>query len=287
MQGRLLGVESRRTSLNVPSPTGTAPGRLAGRVALVFGAGCAGPGWGNGNAAAVAYGREGALVVAVDRDLVAAETTRDLARAEGLTCEALAADVTRSDSVARAVADTMRLHGRIDVLHNNVGYAGMGGPIELLEAEWDRLLDLNLKGVFLACKHVLPVMLQQGKGAIVNISSIAAIRWTGYPYAAYYAAKAGVNQLTVSLAMQYAAQGIRANAIMPGMMNTPLIHQQIAGQYASADDMVRARDAACPMGRMGTGWDVAHAAVFLASDQAAYITGVCLPVDGGISLRGG
>ena len=287
MQSRLRGVESRRTSLNVSSPTGTAPGRLAGRVALVFGAGCAGPGWGNGNAAAVAYGREGALVVAVDRDLAAAEATRDLARAEGLTCEALAADVTRSDSVARAVADTMRLHGRIDVLHNNVGYAGMGGPIELLEAEWDRLLDLNLKGVFLACKHVLPVMLQQGKGAIVNISSIAAIRWTGYPYAAYYAAKAGVNQLTVSLAMQYAAQGIRANAIMPGMMNTPLIHQQIAGQYASADDMVRARDAACPMGRMGTGWDVAHAAVFLASDQAAYITGVCLPVDGGISLRGG
>ena len=130
-------------------------------------------------------------------------------------------------------------------------------------------------------------MLQQGKGAIVNISSIAAIRWTGYPYAAYYAAKAGVNQLTVSLAMQYAAQGIRANAIMPGLMDTPLIHQQIAGQYASPDDMVQSRNAACPMGRMGTGWDVAQAAVFLASDQAAYITGVCLPVDGGISLRGG
>jgi NAD(P)-dependent dehydrogenase (short-subunit alcohol dehydrogenase family) len=130
-------------------------------------------------------------------------------------------------------------------------------------------------------------MLRQGKGAIVNISSIAAIRWTGYPYAAYYAAKAGVNQLTVSLAMQYAAHGIRANAIMPGMMNTPLIHRQIAGQYADPDEMLRVRDAACPMGRMGTGWDVAHAAVFLASDQASYITGVCLPVDGGISLRGG
>ncbi len=263
-------------------------GRLAGRVALVFGAGCAGPGWGNGNAAAVAYGRAGALVVAVDRDQAAAEATRDLARAERLASEALAADVTQSDSVAAAVADTMRLHGRIDVLHNNVGHAGMGGPVELPEAEWDRLLDLNLKGVFLACKHTLPIMLRQGKGAIVNISSIAAIRWTGYPYAAYYyAAKAGVNQLTVSLAMQYAAQGIRANAIMPGMMNTPLIHQQIAGQYASAADMVRAREAACPMGRMGTGWDVAHAAVFLASDEASYITGVCLPVDGGISLRGG
>lgn len=273
--------------MDVPTVAEAPLGRLAGRVVLVFGAGCVGPGWGNGNAAAVAYGREGALVVAADRDLRAAEATRELARAEGLACEALAADVTRSDSVAQAVADTVRLHGRIDVVHNNVGHAGMGGPIELPEAEWDRLLDLNLKGVFLACKHVLPVMLRQGKGAIVNISSIAAIRWTGYPYAAYYAAKAGVNQLTVSLAMQYAAHGIRANAIMPGMMNTPLIHQQIAGQYADPDEMIRARDAACPMGRMGTGWDVAHAAVFLASDQASYITGVCLPVDGGISMRGG
>jgi len=264
-----------------------APGKLAGRVALVFGAGCVGLGWGNGNAAAVAYGRAGALVVAVDRNLAAAEATRDLARAESLACEALAADVTRSDSVAQAVADTMRRHGRIDVLHNNVGYAGMGGPVELPEAEWDHMLDLNLKGVFLACKHALPIMVRQGKGAVVNISSIAAIRWTGYPYAAYCAAKAGVNQLTAAMAMQYAAQGIRANAIMPGLMNTPMIHQQIAGQYADADDMVRARDAACPMSRMGTGWDVAHAAVFLASDEASYITGVCLPVDGGISLRGG
>ena len=277
--------------MGVPEVVEAAParlsGKLAGRVALVFGAGCAGPGWGNGNAAAVAYGRAGALVVAADRDLAAAEATRNLAHAEGLACEAVAADVTKSDSVAQAVADTMRLHGRVDLLHNNVGYAGMGGPVELPEAEWDHLLDVNLKGVFLACKHVLPIMLRQGKGAIINISSIAAIRWTGYPYAAYYAAKAGVNQLTVSLAMQYAAHGIRANAIMPGMMNTPLIHQQIAGQYANADAMVRSRDAACPMGRMGTGWDVAHAAVFLASDDASYITGVCLPVDGGISLRGG
>ncbi len=261
-------------------------GRLQGRVALVFGAGCVGPGWGNGNAAAVAYARAGAVVVAVDRDLHAAEATRDLVQAEGGACLALAADVTRSMSVEAAVAATVAAYGRVDVLHNNVGYAGMGGPVELPEEEWDRIVALNLRGVFLACKHALPVMLAQGQGVIVNISSIAAIRWTGYPYAAYYAAKAGVNQLTVSLAMQYAAQGIRANAVMPGLMNTPLIHQQIAGQYADPAEMVRARDAACPMGRMGTGWDVANAAVFLASDEAAYITGVCLPVDGGISLKG-
>ena len=260
-------------------------GRLDGRVVLVMGAGCVGPGWGNGNAAAVAYAQAGATVFAVDRSLPAAEATRDLVLAEGGACTAWSADVTSSASIQAAVAEAMRRHGRIDVLHNNVGYAGMGGPVELAEAEWDRILDLNLKGVFLACKHVLPVMLAQGRGAIVNISSLAAVRWTGYPYAAYYAAKAGVNQLTVGVAMQYASQGIRANAVMPGMMNTPLIHQQIAGQYADPDDMVRQRDAACPMGRMGTGWDVAHASVFLASDAAAYITGVCLPVDGGLSCR--
>jgi len=131
----------------------------------------------------------------------------------------------------------------------------------------------------------LPHMLARRSGAIVNVSSVAAIRWTGYPYAAYYAAKAAVNNFTMGLALQYAKDGIRANAVMPGLMNTPLIHQQISGQYKDADDMVRARDAACPMGRMGTAWDVARAALFLASDEAAYITGVSLPVDGGLTCR--
>jgi NAD(P)-dependent dehydrogenase (short-subunit alcohol dehydrogenase family) len=259
--------------------------RLQDRVVLLFGAGCVGPGWGNGNAAAVAYARAGAAVVAVDRDLAAAEATVALVLAEGGRCTAVAADVTDGAAVKRAVAGTLDQYGRIDILHNNVGFAGMGGPVELEEADWDGIIALNLKGAFLTCKHALPPMLRQGKGAIVNISSIAAIRWTGYPYAAYYAAKAGLNQLTVGIALQYAGQGIRANAIMPGLMNTPLIHGQIGGRYADAQAMVRARDASCPMGRMGTGWDVANAAVFLASDEAAYITGVCLPVDGGLSAR--
>lgn len=261
--------------------------RLAGRVALVFGAGCAGPGWGNGNAAAVAYAEAGAQVVAIDRDLVAAEATVALVEERGGTAMALAADVLDASSMARAVEAALATHGRIDILHNNVGHAGMGGPLELSESEWDREIALNLKGVFLACKYALPSMLAAGRGAIVNISSLAAIRWTGYPYAAYYAAKAGVNQLTVSLALQYAAQGIRANAVLPGLIDTPLIHQQIAGQYADDAAMVAARNAACPMGRMGTAWDVARASVFLASDEAAYITGVCLPVDGGLSCRAG
>jgi NAD(P)-dependent dehydrogenase (short-subunit alcohol dehydrogenase family) len=261
--------------------------RLEGKVALVFGAGSAGPGWGNGKATAVAFARAGATVVAVDQRDAAARETEAIIRGEGFPCLALAGDVTQSDAVRAIVARTVADYGRIDILHNNVGITEMGGPIEAGEDSWRRVLDVNLTSLFLTCKHALPVMLAQGAGAIVNISSIAAVRYTGYPYISYYASKGGVNQFTVGLALEYAARGIRANVIMPGMMDTPLIHQQIAGQYASDADMVAARNAACPMGFMGTGWDVANAAVFLASDEARYITGVCLPVDGGLSCRAG
>ncbi len=259
--------------------------RLQGRLALLFGGGSVGAGWGNGKAASVAYAREGAIVVAVDRERSAVEETAAIIEELGGTCVAMTANVTQSDDVKVVVDDVVARYGRIDILHNNVGTTIMGGPIELTEQEWDTVLDVNLKSVFLTCKHVLPVMLAQGRGAIVNISSMAAIRYTGYPYAAYYGAKAGVNQMTVGLALQYAKQGIRANAIMPGLMNTPLIYQQIDGQYSDTEAMVRARHDAVPMGRMGTGWDIAAAAVFLASDEAKYITGVCLPVDGGITCK--
>jgi NAD(P)-dependent dehydrogenase (short-subunit alcohol dehydrogenase family) len=161
----------------------------------------------------------------------------------------------------------------------------MGALEDISEEEWDRAQDINLKSIFLTCRHVLPIMKRQQSGAIVNISSIAAVRYTGYPYPAYYASKAGVNQLTVSIAIQYAKEGIRCNAIMPGMMDTPHIYQAIAGQYMSKEKMVEERAVLCPSGRMGTGWDIAKAAAFLASDDAQYITGVCLPVDGGITLR--
>lgn len=157
----------------------------------------------------------------------------------------------------------------------------MGSVVEMGEDEWRQVLDTNLTGVFLACKHVVPVMLAQGGGAIVNISSLASVQVNSYPYLPYYAAKSGLNHFTRALAVQYAAQGIRANAVLPGVIHTPLIHQQIAGQFASTEDMLRARHAASPMGRMGEAWDVAYAALFLASDEARYITGVCLPVDGG------
>ncbi len=260
-------------------------GRLKDRVALVFGAGSSGPGWGNGKATAVSFAREGATVMAVDRVREAAEETRTLIADEGGTAYAEVADVTSGADIKRVVDGLVRKCGRIDILHNNVGITAMGGPIEETEESWHRIIDTNLTSAFLACKHVLPVMLRQGKGAIVNVSSIAAIRYTGYPYSSYYASKAGLNQFTVGLALQYAKQGIRANAIMPGMMDTPLIRTQIAGQYASIDAMIEARNAACPMGRMGTAWEIANAAVFLASDEASYITGVCLPVDGGISCK--
>lgn len=259
--------------------------RLDDKVAIVFGAGSVGPGWGNGKATAVLFAREGARVVCVDVKRAAAQETVEIILGEGGRASAAACDVTRSQAVKAVVDEAVEAHGRIDVLHNNVGYATMGGPIELDEEAWRRTLDLNVTSCFLTCKHVLPHMLARRTGAIVNVSSIAAVRYTGYPYAAYYAAKAAVNNFTMGLALQYAKDGIRVNAIMPGLMNTPLIYQQISGQYVDAEDMVRARDAACPTGRMGTAWDVAKAAVFLASDDAAYITGVSLPVDGGLSCR--
>lgn len=259
-------------------------GRLQGKVALVMGAGSSGPGWGNGKATAVLMAREGATVIAVDNRPEAAEETAGIIRAEALRGEAAVCDVTRSAEIARLVEDVVARHGRIDVLHNNVGIAVMGGPVELDEATWQRVLDVNLKSVFLACKHVIPVMLRQGKGAIVNVSSLAAIRYL-YPYSSYYASKAAINQMSVGLALHYARHGIRVNVIMPGLIDTPMIYRQISVEYPSVEAMVEARHALCPTGRMGTAWDVAKAAVFLASDDAAYITGHCLPVDGGLSLQ--
>lgn len=257
--------------------------RLKDKIALVFGAGSSGPGWSNGKAAAVAYARQGAIVVAIDRVEEAARETAVCIEEEGFRSLAVQADVTNAGSVAAAVEQAIQSFGRIDILHNNVGTTAMGGPVELDEETWQRSVDINLGSVYRTCKAVLPHMLKQRRGAIVNISSLAAIRWTGYPYFAYYATKAAVNQATVALAMQYARHGIRANAILPGAVDTPLIYREISSQYASVEEMRAARDKAIPTGKMGTAWDIANAAVFLASDEAAFITGVCLPVDGGQS----
>lgn len=268
-------------------PNATTRGRrVEGKVALVFGAGSVGPGWGNGKACAVLYAREGAKVFAVDLDAGAASETCALIEAEGGACIAHRADVSQPDDIERAVATCIAKLGRVDILHNNVGIVEVGGPVEIASANWDRLFAINVKSMFLAAKHALPAMVRQGRGAIVNISSLAAIRYPGFPQTSYAASKGAVIALTQNIALQYAAEGIRANCILPGLMNTPTIVKPLMAAYGgNLEDMIRRRDAQSPTGRMGDAWDIAHAALFLASDEAKYVNGVALPVDGGLSLR--
>lgn len=259
--------------------------RVKEKVILVTGAGSSGPGWGNGKAAAVLYAREGAKVFAVDRHEAAVLETEALIRGEGGECVARVVDVSHAAEVEAMIAACVESYGRIDVLHNNVGILDLGGPEELSPEQWDHLFAVNVKSMFLTCKYALPVMVRQGKGAIINISSISSIRWVGYPSLSYSASKAAVNQLTKSIAVQYAARGIRANAILPGLMNTPMIREPLKDAYGpgGVEAMIRKRDAMVPMGHMGDAWDVAYAALFLASDEARYITGIELVVDGGLT----
>jgi len=262
-------------------------GRLNQKVAIVSGAGSVGPGWGNGKAIAVLFAREGAKVFALDKNLAAVEETRSLIRAEGGECQISCVDVTDSGQVKKAVAECVRVFGRVDILVNVVGIVEVGGPVDLSEENWDHVIAVNLKSVFLTCKHTLPYMLQRGAGVIVNISSIAAMRFLGYPSASYNASKGAINQLTQNIAVQYADKGIRANCILPGMLNTPMIIEPLKRFYSDGDieKMIRIRDAQVPMKRMGTAWDTAYAALFLASDEAGYITGAELVVDGGVTCK--
>lgn len=260
-------------------------GRLQNKVALVFGAGSIGPGWGNGKATAVLYAREGARLAIVDSNPSAVEETAGLIRSEGGDCLTLVADVTNARQVETAVDATVHHFQRIDILHNNVGFASLGGPVELSEEVWDKAIDLNLKSMFLTCKYVLPVMVRQGAGAIVNISSISSLSWLGSSYVSYAAAKAGVNQLSRAIAMEYARKGIRCNVVLPGLMHTPTAHAVFNSQFANSAELIRKRNELCPTGQMGDAWDVAHASLFLASDEAKYVNGVLLPVDGGLTCQ--
>ncbi len=261
--------------------------RLKDKIAIVTGAGSSGPGWGNGKATAVLFAREGAKVWAVDLNLEAAEETRAIVEEEGGQCETCEADVSRSNSVEAMVQGCLDTYGRVDILHNNVGILEIGGPVEASEASWDRVVDVNLKSMFLTCKFVLPHMEKQGRGAIVNLSSISGIRHIGADYISYSATKGAILQFTRSVAMQYAAKGIRVNAILPGMMNTPMIVEPLKETYGegSVEKMIEVRDGLCPTGKMGDAWDVAYAALFLASDEAKYITGTQLVVDGGFTCK--
>ena len=261
-------------------------GRLRGKTALVFGAGSIGPGWGNGKATAAAFAREGAQVVCADVNIAAAEETAAIIRNEGGAAIAVCADVTRSDDIERTVSAALDHYRRIDVLDNNVGIAEIGGVVELPVETWERVLKVNLTSAFLTMKYVIPIMERQGGGSIINISSIASIRYTGVPYVAYAASKAAMNQLTRTTALQYAPKQIRVNAILPGLMRTPMVKHSagLAGAYGDGDveAMWRKRDRQVPIGSMGTAWDVAGAAVYLASDEAKYVTGIELLVDGGL-----
>ena len=263
--------------------------RLKGKTAIVVGAGSIGPGWGNGKATAVTFAREGAQVFCVDRDATAAEETAGIIVKEGGKAEAFAADAAKESDIQAMVAACLKSFGRIDILDNNVGIAEVGSVVEVSEADWDRVFAINLKSAYLAMKHVIPVMEKQGGGSIINISSIASIRHLGVSYITYATTKAAMNQMTRSTAVQYAPQNIRVNAVLPGLMKTPMVEHSagLAASYAKGDieAMWRARDAQVPMGHMGDAWDVANAALFLASDESRYVTGIELVVDGGITLK--
>jgi len=257
--------------------------RLKGKVAIVTGAGSIGPGVGNGKASAIVYAREGARVMLVDLNLKAAEETKRLIDKEGGDCIAFKADVTKASDCQAMVDQCIQTFGRIDILHNNVGIVEPGGPVEVSEESWDRVMNVNLKSIFLTCKYVLPHMEKQKYGSIVNISSIAGII-VPYPSVSYTASKAGVIALTRDIAIQYAKKGIRANSILPGLLNTPMVVASLTQSYGGdAAEMIKRRDAKCPTGKQGGAWDVAYAALFLASDEAKYITATTLVVDGGIT----
>lgn len=263
---------------------------LEGKVALVVGAGSIAEGLGNGRATAIMFAREGANVVCADINEAAAAETVKLIQAEGLDATAAEIDVADLDSVKHVVARVLADHGRIDVLDNNVGIASLGGVVDLDPESWDRAMRINLTGAVYTMREVIPHMSEAGGGSIVNISSVAGIRWGGIPHAAYYASKAALNHLTRTTAVEFAAKNVRVNAVLPGLIKTPMVAHAdgVKDAYASVDmdEVWRARDRLVPMGHMGEAWDVANAALFLASDRAKYVTGAEIIVDGGISVVG-
>jgi NAD(P)-dependent dehydrogenase (short-subunit alcohol dehydrogenase family) len=264
-------------------------GRLAGKVAIVVGAGqTPGDTIGNGRATAILFARAGAHVVCVDCRADAAQETVAQIAAEGGDALAVTADATDEAACRDFVAETRRRFGRIDVLHNNVGIgAGDNTPAKIESAHWDRILQVNLKSAILPSKAVLPLLREQRSGVITNVSSVAAVCST--PTVAYKASKAALNAYTQTLAIGNAKYGIRANVIMPGLMNTPMAIEGICAETGVGKaDLIALRDSMVPLrGKMGDAWDVAYAALFLASDEARFITGIALPVDGGQSARVG
>ena len=264
------------------------PNRVYGKVAIVTGAGSIGPGMGNGKAAAIVYAREGASVMLVDNNLNAAMETKSLIDKDGGKCCTLNADVSQSVDCQKIIDECINQYGRVDILHNNIGIEIPGGIKEISEESWDKVLNVNLKSMFLICKYALIHMEQQESGSIINISSINAIRALPALSIAYSVSKAGVIALTREIAIQYAPKGIRANSILPGLMNTPMVTASLTGAYGGdVKQMIKMRNEICPMKKQGEPWDTAYLGLFLASDESKYITGASFIVDGGLTCTAG
>ena len=262
-------------------------GRLAGKVAIVTGAGCIGPGWGNGRAITARFIEEGASVLAVDRSPDALVETMALVKASKDKIASHISDVTDADQLAVMIDACQKHFGGLDILVNNVGGSAKGGAVDLSAAAWQAQIDYNLTSVFTACKLALPLMVAQKSGAIVNIASTSGLRWTGAAQVGYAASKAGVIQLSRVTAVEFAKHGIRVNTVVPGQLHTPMVEARLAGQRAGGDvdALLQQRLARIPLGFMGDGRDTANAVLFLASDEARFITGTEIVVDGGMSVR--
>ena len=261
------------------------PTDLTDRVIFVSGGGSAGPGWSIGRASCVTYARLGAKVCVVDCDQASAEETTRIILEEGGTAHTFVGDVSEEADVKKLFHDARSMFGPIDVLHHNVGLGKVGGPMETSAADFDRIHKVNVRSLLLAAQEVLPEMASRKTGNIIAISSVAGMRYLGYPHLAYSVTKAANTQFIRMIAQQYANQGIRANTVVPGLIDTPRIANTVAKMFSenSLDEARGARDRQVPLGHSGTAWDVAYACAFLVSDAAAYITGTELVVDGGIT----
>jgi NAD(P)-dependent dehydrogenase (short-subunit alcohol dehydrogenase family) len=262
-------------------------GRLDGKVAIVTGAGCVGPGWGNGRAICVRFAEEGARIFAVDLSQDTMAETLSRVRDAGGEIEPHLCDVTDAAAVEAMVAACLDRFGTVDILVNNVGGSAKGGPTNLDEEGWDRQMDFNLKSVYLTCRSVLPHMEARRSGAIVNMSSTSGTRYTGSPQIAYASAKAAIIQFSKVTAVEFAPKGVRVNTVVPGQLHTPMVETRLAGQRAGGDveALLQSRIRRIPLGWMGDGRDTANAALFLCSDEARFVTGTEIVVDGGMSAR--
>lgn len=263
------------------------PGRLEGKIAIVTGAGCVGPGWGNGRATCVRFAEEGATVFAVDIDLQSMEETIQRTKATAGFIKPYQCNVMQQESVENMVEACLAEFGTIDILVNNVGGSAKGGPVDMPEEVWQQQIDFNLTSVYRTCRSVLPHMVKSGGGAIINTASASGIRWTGSAQSAYAATKAAVIQFGKVVAVEYGPQNIRVNTVVPGQLHTPMVEARLAGQRmgGDVDALLNSRLKRIPLGFMGDGRDTANAVLFLASDKAQFITGTEIIVDGGMTAR--